>query len=270
MSHNICKKFFDSTIGIIEVVDEVKDKIESKKYCEENDGMLIPLHNQEIVDEVSHKLYNCFDNEKQRYIERQKFIWRVGLDCKNGSYIWQDGKPFIASNYQRTSFPRSECKDIFLTPNYRGLYSCCFDGSVPYEGKTPFMCLKNKRLDQRIVNSAPDFYTGNETTITDNSVAIGFSVCLFLLLVIICGLILKIIRQKKKQKLLANELKLQNQNNILRNTINEHFNHEVDTLVNGYQVRKYIIPNVHQDTGYIDFEHYLQPIPINMENKLES
>ena len=259
----------NSNIGQIKAINVLKSKSEATKYCEEKDGMLISLHNQEIVDEVSHKLYNCFDNEKQRYIERQKFIWRVGLDCKNGSYIWQDGKPFIASNYQRTSFPRSECKDTFLVPNHRDLRYCCSNASAPGL-KTPFICLKNKRLDQRIVNPAPDFYTGNETTITDNSVAIGFSVCLFLLLVIICGLILKIIRQKKKQKLLANELKLQNQNNILRNTINEHFNHEVDTLVNGYQERRYIIPNVHQDTGYIDFEHYLQPIPINMENKLES
>ena len=47
------KEYFNTSIGQIEVVNVQKRKKKASKYCKENDGMLIPLHNQEIVDEVS-------------------------------------------------------------------------------------------------------------------------------------------------------------------------------------------------------------------------
>ena len=81
------KEYFNTSIGQIEVVNEQRNKTEATKYCKENDGILIPLHNQEIVDEVSDKLKDI------KFIEEINFF-HVGLDCKNGIYQWQDGKEF--------------------------------------------------------------------------------------------------------------------------------------------------------------------------------
>ena len=142
------KKHFNSSIGQIEAVNVPRSKVEASKYCEENDGMLISLHNQEIVDEVSEKLQNADFNKKINF-------FHAGLDCKNGIYQWQDGMKFNGSNYNPSlQLPKDSCQNLYLQSITRSKKFQLITSHS--DADAPFLCLKNRK-------SKP---TTNKSTIT--------------------------------------------------------------------------------------------------------
>ena len=99
--------------------------------------MLIPLHNQEIVEEVSDKL-------KDVKFPQERNFFHVGLDCKNGIYQWQDGMKFNGSNYYPSlQLPTGSCQNFYLQSIKRSkkfqLIASHSDVNVP------FLCLQNSK-----------------------------------------------------------------------------------------------------------------------------
>jgi len=228
MYNTNCKKFADSSIGLVEIVDDLKTKKEANNYCQNNDGMLIPLQNQKIVDEVSGKLFNCYleINERNIPVHRKKTLWNVGIECKDKSYNWSNGEKFNESSYQPSFYISAHnCEDIIFHPDHNTLLpspSCQQTKTC----RLPFLCLKDKKFEQTAkVNGF-----GEEQT--NIFLIIGFSVCIFLLLILICWLILKIVRLKKNLKSFTDGVELQVINDDVINTENDEHEEKTNIIYN--------------------------------------
>ena len=84
------KTMEELTTSSIEIKDESVMDDEAVKYCKERsqllNGKLISLPNQHILDDISKKVKNFMCNTNH--------IWKVGLDCNDGSYKWLNGLKF--------------------------------------------------------------------------------------------------------------------------------------------------------------------------------
>ena len=183
-----CRHFLNSSLGLVEIVEERKTRSEAIKYCEENDGMLIPLHNQNIADEVADRLVNCLGDYKET-ITRKYQLWHIGINLKNDNCEWIDGEEFDGSKYRpEIKLAVSRCKDLSLYSRGSLYYSSplmVYPCKIS-ECKQKFLCLKNKNLE----STTKSF--NNNTTSLDIPIVIGLSVGLFLSILFICWLIFKI------------------------------------------------------------------------------
>ena len=120
-----CKKYFQSSVGLVKVVDDFKFIDDAAKYCNERNDLLIPLHNQSVVDEVSEKLENCDFEFMDLNCNCTHTQWQVGLDCKGGIYRWFDGELFNGSNYdpniEMKNIESKECKQVLLDVSQKKL-----------------------------------------------------------------------------------------------------------------------------------------------------
>ena len=132
-----CKRYFDISIGQIEVVDKPTEKFEAIKYCKRNAGIPLPVKNQFIMNEVRNVTNKCL-NENNRTESRARF--HSGLDCKNGIYKWFDGTEFDINNYDKKllRLEYKKCNPIYLKPLDRFYV-------VQENRNLSFMCLKAKK-----------------------------------------------------------------------------------------------------------------------------
>ena len=239
----IKKNYFNSSIGQIEVVSLHKSKTEASKYCEENDGMLIPLHNQEIVEEVSDGLKDI----KTIKIYKNRIWFHVGLDCKNGIYQWQDGMKFNGNNYYPSlKLSTDSCQNVYLERR-KNRKKFKLIGSR-YDYLVPFLCLRNSKTKLTKKSLSTTFtktnlsssniktaitlteatikpLSGNRqtTTLTTNSnkevsnnyLLIGLSVGSVLLFAFICFIILKMVlcKRKKNKRSTTEDIEVNNASN---------------------------------------------------------
>ena len=250
------KKCLDLSNGQIEVAILDKSKTEASKYCEENDGMLNPLHNQEIVDKVPDKLQDV-------KIVKNKCWFHVGLDCKNGIYQWQVGMKLNGNSYDPSlQLPTDICQNLCLYRKDRSkkfqiiasCYDCCYSH--------PFLCLRNNKTKSTRKSSTTTFAettiqgsgnnqittftTNSNKEVSNNSLLIGLSVGLVLLFAIICFIILKkIFRKREKNKRSTTEnIELNNASN------NEVVDDVSDNQVDEHEERINIIYNLDEDVIY--------------------
>ena len=144
MLRSACKKFFNSSIGRIEVIDEPTIYEEAANYCKEEseliNGRLISLPDQQIIDEVSTSLESCqFDIINEICGCRTNSLWNIGINCKDAIYKWVDGTSFDGSKYDLlVDLDKEKCGNVYLDSASRRLIS------VKGRFKEPFLCLEDR------------------------------------------------------------------------------------------------------------------------------
>lgn len=180
-----CKRYFDISIGQIEVVDKPTEKFEAIKYCKRNAGIPLPVKNQFIMNEVRNVTNKCL-NENNRTESRARF--HSGLDCKNGIYKWFDGTEFDINNYDKKllRLEYKKCNPIYLKPLDRFYV-------VQENRNLSFMCLKTS------ATTKSNFFWENIQT--KDACIIGLSALSIILIILFIFSLCKIFDLKKKQEL---------------------------------------------------------------------
>jgi len=219
-------------------VFEEKNFVDARKYCEENNGRLISLPHQMIVDRISESLEGCqypddslSDNDG--FITKVNHKWLVGLDCEDGKYKWLDGSEFYGKNYQpecilpsnelvdqnENSSSKPTCETVYLDSADKRLLTLCENGPAS------FLCSK-------IDNSWPYF---------------KYNLILVLCLILFFFIIVMVLRKKYftkygKQPSLEKSLsykQLENESSI---------NHKEDDETSDWEI---VAPNEPINTDYI-------------------
>ena len=204
--YTTCKAFFKTVQGMVEILDSQRNKNKAIKYCKENDGVLISLNNQTIVDEVSNSLVDCCKDGRLQ--TRNNQLWHIGLNCKNKVFTWFNGVKFDRQQYTNSSsllFQR--CEDLFLLPDKKSLYRGPFRKSIK---RANILCLRNEgrkisnltasvnaQTISSISTSTTKAFTDSNTTRT--VFGLSFTLALSILIIIILSLILFVVIRRKNQ-----------------------------------------------------------------------
>ena len=142
-----CESTFTTDMGKLLVVDDGLPRNQSIEYCKERSGVLAPLHNQEIVDEVSSKLIACVDENNVR--RERDYLFYVGLRTINGQGNWSDNTEYDESIHYEVFKPEDiptmthtskkwNCQIYYLNRSHRHL----IDSGCELDFSTwPFLCM---------------------------------------------------------------------------------------------------------------------------------